>query len=161
MRLKLRPDLSSRQDIQAVILEIKRYAHWFSQASIRQQVAGGQTAPQPPLSPAAADLLNQWHSDKQLSTQSLDGLVQLLDEFVAKAPYVTITLGAMAPASLKSEIVSWFRENVRPDLLVDFSFNSTMLGGLVVRYGSRVIDMSFKRRIMTARYKFPEILRHV
>lgn len=161
MKLKLRSDLSSRQDIQAVVLEVKRYARWYSHASIKQRVGGGAVAAPPPLSTPTADLLTQWHADKQLSPQSLDGLVQELETFTANAPYLTVTLAAPAPMKLKSEMITWFRQNIRQDLLVDFNFNSTMLGGMMVRYGSRIIDLSFKRQIMAARSKFPEVLRRV
>jgi F0F1-type ATP synthase delta subunit len=50
---------------------------------------------------------------------------------------------------------------VAPNMLVDFKFNSTMLGGMVVQYGSHIYDWSFRQRILDARDKFPEVLRSV
>jgi hypothetical protein len=161
MKFNLQPNLSSRQDFQAAVLDIKKYAQWYSQASIKQQVSGGQLAQQPGVSQAAADLINQWQAGQHAGSQNLDELIAELEDFAAKAPFVTITLAAPAPSKLKAELVSWFRRNVRPDLLVDFNFNATMLGGMVVRYGSRVADLSFKRQILASRGKFPEVLRNV
>lgn len=161
MKFSLQPDLSSRQDFQAAVLDIKKYAQWFSQTSIKRQVAGGDDTEQPAILPAAADLINQSAKDSQLSQKRLDELIKAVEDFAASASYVTVTLAAPAPRQLKTEIVTWFRQNVRPDILVDFNFNATMLGGMVVRYGSQVFDWSFKRQILAERQKFPEILRHV
>ena len=161
MKFNLQPNLSSRQDFQAAVLEIKKYARWFSQASIKQQVANSPPSQQPAVSEVAADLINQWHAGKPASPQSFDELVKELEDFAAKAPFVTVTLAAPAPNKLRAELVDWFRQNVRSDLLIDFNFNATMLGGMVVRYGSHVFDWSFKRQILAARNKFPEVLRHV
>ena len=66
-----------------------------------------------------------------------------------------------APAQLKQKIVEWCRKNIDGDILVDFRFNATLLGGMVVKWGSHVYDWSFKRQLMAARAKFPEVLRNV
>ena len=50
---------------------------------------------------------------------------------------------------------------VAPDVLVNFQFNATILGGMVVRYGSHVYDWSFRRQILAKRDTFPEVLRRV
>jgi hypothetical protein len=161
MKPKLHDSLSSRQDLKSAILEIRKYAHFFTQSSIKKQVVGNAAVEQPPISAAAADLIKQWQADKPISQKSLDELVAALENFAASAPNITITLAAPAPGQLKKELVAWCRQNITPDVLVDFSFNSTILGGMVVRYGSHIFDWSFKRQILAARDKFPEVLRHV
>ena len=161
MKPNLPPSISSRQDVKAVIMELKRYIRWVSQSEIKQSVTQQASAQQPAVSPTTMDVVNGSHAGKPLTKDSLESLIKSLDAFVAKAPFVTVTLAAPAPNSLRQAIVSWFRQNVRPNLLVDFSFNSTMLGGMVVRYGSHVFDGSFKRQILADRAKFPEILRNV
>ena len=161
MKLNLQTSVSSRQDLKAVIIELQRYVHWFSQNDIKQKVASQQFEGQPELSAAAHDLIGQWHGAKPATQASLAQLIKALEEFAAKALFVSVTLAAPASASLRQAIVGWFRQNVRSDLLVDFNFNATMLGGMVVRYGSHVFDWSFKRQVLANRSKFPEILRHV
>lgn len=159
MRLSLPSSISSRQDLKAVVMELQAYAHWSSQNAVKQRVVNQPFEGQPGLSPAAAELLRQAGAGPD--SQNLDRLIGALEAFAAKAPYVTITLAAPAPNSLKQAIVTWFRQNVRPDILVDFNFSAPMLGGMSVRYGSHVFDGSFKRKIMANRNKFPEVLRHV
>jgi F0F1-type ATP synthase delta subunit len=84
-----------------------------------------------------------------------------LREFEESAPHITLTLAAPAPNGLKKTLISWCRDNIDKNILVDFKFNATILGGMVVVYGSRIFDWSFKRQILAAREKFPEVLRNV
>jgi hypothetical protein len=161
MMLSLPASISSRQDLKAVIMELQRYGQWASQTAIKQRVVNQSPAGQPVLSAGAGELIKQWQADEKTAKAGLDKLIEALENFAAKAPFVTVTLAAPAPTVLRQAIVDWFRKNVRADLLVDFQFNGTMLGGMAIRYGSRVFDWSFKRQILANRAKFAEILRHV
>lgn len=147
--------------MKALINELQRYVQWSGRNDIKQQVTSQLMDGQPVLSAGANDLINQWMGGRPVDADNLSKLIKALEEFAAKASFVNITLAAPAPASLRQAIVSWFRQNVRSDLLVDFNFNATMLGGMAVRYGSHVFDWSFKRQILANRSKFPEILRNV
>jgi hypothetical protein len=159
MKSNLPASIASRQDLKAVIMELQGYVQWSSRSNIKQRVAGQALAGQPALSPAAAELAGQWQADQ--SAKSLDKQIEALENFAAKAPFATITLAAPAPAQLRQAMVEWFRNNVRPDMLIDFKFDGTMLGGITVRYGSHIYDGSFKRQILANRAKFPEVLRRV
>jgi len=161
MNLKLPDSVSSPQDIKAIVLEVRQYARWFAHASVKQQVSGGKVAEPPAMSPGATALIQGLAGGKPLTQTALDGLIEALEVFETKAPHMTITLAAPPPESLKKTLITWCRQHVAPDILVTFQFNSTLLGGMVVRYGSHVFDWSFRRQILAARGKFPEVLRHV
>ncbi len=161
MKLRLADEISSMQDLKTTIMDVHSYAKWFNQASIKNTVAGTGMDTQPPMPPVALDLVQQWHEGSKVSRQSLDELIRTLEDFVQRAPRISITLAGPAPGSLRKELVSWCRKNIDGDILIDFKFNSTMLGGMILRYGSHVYDWSFRSQILAARDKFPEILRHV
>ena len=91
----------------------------------------------------------------------LDELIATLEVYRKTATTVTITLAAPATSEIKKTLVNWCRHNISADILVSFQFNATILGGMVVRHGSRVFDWSFKRQILAARANFPEVLRRV
>jgi F0F1-type ATP synthase delta subunit len=74
---------------------------------------------------------------------------------------MTITLAAPATTGIKKQLTAWCRDNVAPDVLVRFEFNQTLLGGMVVRFGSHIYDWSLRRQILDGRTKFPEVLRNV
>lgn len=161
MKLQLESSISSPQDLKSVILEIREYARWYSHNSIKKQVRAGHAADQPELSSAANALVHSWAAKNPLSTRSLDGLIAALQEYQETAQQMTITLAAPPTSGLKKTLVAWCRENIAPDVLVNFQFNATILGGMVVRYGSHIFDWSFRRQILDARTNFPEVLRRV
>ena len=161
MNLNIPDSVLSQQDLKAAILEVKRYTRWFSQNTIKAKVAG-QTPSQPlVVSETAALLIGELAKKKPLGQNSLDELIVALTALETSSPRITITLAAMPAGNLKKVLVGWCRKNIAANILVDFRFNATILGGMVVRYGSHVHDWSFRRQILAARDKFPEVLRHV
>jgi hypothetical protein len=161
MKLQLENSISSPQDLKGVILEVREYARWYRHNAIKKQVRAGHAAEQPELSPAAAALIRSWGTKDPLSSRSLDSLITTLEGYQASAHQLTITLAAPPTSGLKKTLVAWCRENVAPDVLVNFEFNATLLGGMVVRSGSRIFDWSFRRQILDAHANFPEVLRRV
>lgn len=159
------PDsLSSPQDLGAVILEIRGYARWASHAAIKQRAGVRKTTAAdaaPVLSPAAAELVATVGDAGRPSGPALDGLIKTLETYRKSAPTITITMAAPPTNGLKQTLVAWCRANISPDALVSFAFSSSLLGGMVVRYGSHVYDWSFRRQILDNRSKFPEVLRRV
>jgi hypothetical protein len=161
MKLKLPDDISSMQDLTALILEFHEYGRWLSHMAIKQRVDAKHVADTPNISPAATELLHSWGAKKSLDQQDLDELVTMLEKAKATASTLTITLSAPPTNDIKKTLVTWCRQNIAPNVLVTFQFNRTLLGGMVVRYGSRIFDWSFRRQILAARDRFPEVLRNV
>ncbi|HEU5004994.1 MAG TPA: F0F1 ATP synthase subunit delta [Candidatus Saccharimonadales bacterium] len=159
-KLVLDEAISSVQDLRAAIMELREYARWFAHDSIKKQVkAKGGKKPAPTLSTPADTILRQWTGGKPTVT-SLDELISTLESYTNTAPQISITLAAPPPASLKKTLVAWCRKNLSHNVLVNFQFNSTILGGMVLRSGSHVYDWSFRKQILAGRNKFPEILRN-
>jgi hypothetical protein len=161
MSLNLQNHVYSQQDLKAAILEVKKYASWLKQTEVKMRVTHNNSYELPEVSQVATNIINEWLEGQPPSPKSLEDLIAKLADFEAIAPRVTITLAAPPPGSLKQTITEWFRQNVDPNILVNFKFNGTILGGMVVSYGSHVHDWSFRREILSARTKFPEVLRSV
>ena len=161
MKLSLNDSICSSQDLKEVILAVRAYSQWLSNAAVKKSVTSQEASEAPAMSKAVTDIINQWYGNEPVTQKSLDGLITGLEEFEATAQKINITLAAPAPNSLKKTLLAWCRANISPNILVDFQYNSTMLGGMVVRYGSHVYDWSFRRQIMASINKFPEVLRNV
>lgn len=162
MKLKLPKTVASPQDLSALILEVKEYAKWYAHESIKMRFSSAKSSQGAPvLSAGASELIRTWFGNKEPNRLRFDGLIKTLEQYAKNSQLVTITLAAPAPNSLKATLVEWFRSNVSPDILVSFQINSTLLGGMVVRLGSRVFDWSFRRQILDAKATFPEVLRRV
>lgn len=160
-KLKLDESVSSQQDLRGIVMEIRGYAKWYAHNAIKRRVHIRTTTKEPDMTPAAHAILRTWAASKDLTTKSLDELINTLEEYGRKAPNITITLAALPSAGMKKQLVAWCRNNIAPNVLVDFQFNSTLLGGMVVRSSSHVFDWSFRRQIIAERAKFPEVLRRV
>ncbi len=159
--LSLPPSIASPQDVTSVTLEIKQYASWYNNEAIKQRVGVTKPTTQPELSPAAIDMLRIYAAHDTIDKTSLEALIALLEQFSSSAPVMTITLAAPAPPSLKLHLTEWCRHNIAANILVSFRFNSTLLGGMIVRHGSHIFDWSFRTQLMKHTAKIPEILSRV
>ena len=161
MKLKLPDSVASSQDVTALELEVREYARWFSHEAIKQRAHADHKSNEPILSDACKEFLASQGNKKSLDRNALDTLTKELEHYNRTAPVITLTLAAPATGSIRTSLVKWCRANIAPDVLVNFQFNATILGGIVVRYGSHVFDWSFRRQILANRNKFPEVLRNV
>lgn len=164
VEVPLPASISSPQDLGALILELKAYAKWANHVNIKLRMHQKVTTDPPELTPAANELLHlhSWTNNGQpLDAEACEQLINRLNKIKTKAPTVNITLAAPATKQLKTTIVAWCRQNVDPGALVNFQFSASILGGMVVRYGSHMYDWSFRAKIMDNRAKFAEVLRRV
>jgi F0F1-type ATP synthase delta subunit len=161
MKLQLHDSVSSPQDLKAVISEVQQYAAWFAHVAVKKRLEIDGGFEPPAISPAANALIQEYAGNKPLSRELLDELIAALKAFEDTAASITITLAAAPSNGLKKELVVWCRKHIEPNILVNFRFNSTLLGGMVVHYGSHIYDWSFQRQILAARGRFPEVLRRV
>ncbi len=161
MKFKLPDSVASSQDLSSLIQEVHVFTSWFTHEAIKRRAGAKKAAEPPVVSPATTELIRFWRTQQPLSSTSLDSLIKILENYRKTAPMITITLAAPASVGVKKTLVGWFRQNIAPDTLINFQFNSILLGGMVVRIGSHVYDWSFRRQILANRHNFPEALRHV
>lgn len=161
MKLKLPDSISSTQEVTGLTLEVREYAKWFSHAVIMKKMNNKKIPAAPTLSASANEMIRNWANGKSLTRQNLDELIATLEKFKRSSETMTIVLAAPATNDLKRQLVAWCRKNISDNILVTFQFNATLLGGMVVRYGSRIFDWSFRRKILANRGHFPEVLRNV
>lgn len=161
MKIRLDESVSSIHDLQALIVELKDYGKWQSHNSMRKLLKSRHETEAPLLSDAARNMMHQFGDKELLARSSLDQLISTLEHFTKKASTVTITLAAPANHLIKKQLVAWCRDNLSHNVLVNFEFRSALLGGMVVRSGSHIYDWSFRRQILEAGPKFPEVLRNV
>lgn len=161
MALQLPSSVSSLQDVSGLQQEIREYSKWFAANAIKERVHAKNATPPPALSSGALELIRASGSKKLLDQRALDGLIAELEAAKKNAPTITITLAAPAGRDIKETLVASCRTHIASDALVTFKFNSTILGGLVIGYGSHVFDWSFRRQIMENRLKFAEVLKRV
>lgn len=161
MKLSLPNSVASQQDVTTLQREVQEYARWFAHEAVKKRMSVKHTSVPPQTTPGTSQLIHEWGAKEALTSQRLDKLIHELESYGDKAQTITITLPAPPTNDIKATLVGWCRKNIASDILVTFQFNATILGGMVVRFGSHVYDWSFRRQILAARGTFPEVLRRV
>lgn len=145
MKFKLAADVYTPQQLTVLIDELKRQLRQYRHEAVKATVGGkAAAAATGTFDPKAASVL-----------------LAELEELVKSAPRVHLTLAAMPSEGMKRQLADWLRANVSPAVLVEFNYNSALLGGMVVRIGSRIFDWSFRRQILASAGEFTKVLRHV
>ena len=156
------PDtISSSEDLVSLIMEIRTYAKWFALQNNAQKTGAAANHPQPELTPTATDIIRSSAKEGKLSTVLLDDLIASLESTNRNARSFTITLAAPAPNDVRRDIIAWTRSNIAEDALINFRFNAQIVGGMIVRVGSRIYDWSFKKAILENKSKLAETLDRV
>lgn len=157
MKLSLPSVISSQQDLGGLVLELREYSRWINHQNILKKVSSSVSAEPPVMSPALKDLL----SGNKKESENIEELINTLDKLKDDAPTITVTLAAPATKDIKRTLNDWLRKNISSNILVNYQFNATLLGGMVIRVGSHIFDWSFRRQMLAGRDKFPEVLRNV
>ena len=151
----------SPQDLASLLLEVRRYNTWFQAELIKQRTGVLASAETPDISAEATTLLASYATDGHLTSETLTTLIAELERIKKTAPTITITLADIPSGALRAELASWCRTNISPSMLVQFSCNRRILGGMVVRYGSRMFDWSFRTKLLANKAAIPEVLRRI
>ena len=159
--LTLPPDIVSPQDLAALLFEIRQYNAWYQSEVIKSRVELSSQAIPPKISKTAVGILGSVAKDGRLSPEALEALIQGLEHLKRTSPTITITLADLPTNALRSTLAEWCRTNIAPTILVQFTSNRRILGGMVVRYGSRIYDWSFRTKLLANKAAIPEVLRRV
>ncbi len=158
MAFNLPSDITTPQVFEAVQFELERLRDWLSDSAVKRKV-GAKPLHEPSCSPETKQLLGSWLGDKAPSANQLTALIEELRKL--KPVTVHIVLAALPGDDLKQRLVGWFRTNCLPDVLVGFSADRTIGGGIIVRTPNRIFDYSFRERLAQGRAKIPELVRNV
>jgi hypothetical protein len=157
MSLKLPASISTEQDLSMLVVEISECYKWLSHEAVKRKAGNKEVSSPPAMSEAASALVHQ----SGASPEKLEELIKELELLQKNAKIITITFAAYPSNTIKQTMVSWFRKEISDDVLINFDYNRSLLGGMVVRVGSRVFDWSFRRNIIDGEAKFMEIYRGV
>ena len=162
MSSSLPDNVWSPDDLAELMSDLERYNQWLSGYQVKLRVTSDAAATKPPdVSAASLAYLQMLHDKQALSTGSIERLLDELRAIELTAPRLNFTFAAPPSGGLKKTFVRWCRTHIAPNALISFQFNKTILGGMVVRYGSHIFDWSLRRDILANRDKFTEVLRRV
>ena len=161
MKLNLSEEIISPEDLRSVIDELKDYQDYVRHDQIKAHLSEHASSTSPELSRAAAALISQAMEHHPLNHEEMNHLIAELEKIFAESPKLRIVLAALPNHGIKKQITEWVRHNVDALVLIDFSYNQSLLGGMVVTAGSHIYDWSLRRSILIAQPKLNEMIAHV
>lgn len=147
--------------LSAVRYELARELEWRKQAAVKALVT--KKAPKgeevPTRSLETQGVIDAWVGGGDATEEDVTDLAKYLADF--RPVTVHVILAALPNRDQSAKLVSWFRKNCRQDLLVSFTADRTIGGGVVVRTPNRVFDLSFREKLSAGRSHIGGIVRGV
>lgn len=155
--LKLPLSIDTPQSLETVRYDVEQLRAWLSDSTIKRR-AGAKLNPEPPRAPQTEEVLADWLKGHAPTIVKLSELLAEMRELNPVTAHITLV--TMPGESTRQQIVTWLRTNCRADVLVGFSADRTIGGGIIIRTPNRIFDYSFRKRLSEGRVKIPEIIRH-
>lgn len=144
--LKLPLNVVGRSDITRMLRELDKLDDFFVAAASR----GTDSPSSPP--PRITRVLDQLARDNRINLleahQRKQFAVQLKD-ILSKAPALNISFAAEPSPTALEKVLSWFRQNIHPQTLLQIGLQPSIAAGCVLRTPNQIFDMSISRRLQT------------
>lgn len=85
-------------------------------------------------------------------------LISALDATLKTSPQISISLGDLPDAEQQTELVTWLRSRIHPQLLLHLNQDSDVMAGCIIRTDHEVYDMSLKSALFSNTAKLAEKL---
>lgn len=160
MELSLPESLYSPEQLEACQMELEQYIGYRHGEQTKQQLKAKSKSVPMALSPELADLLGGEETAAGISIPELEKWQQQLKDWL-QSPVVHLTFAVLPTPGIKRDMVKWFRGQISPHTLLNFSVNRNIVGGLVVRTPGRIYDFSFRHQFLQHQGLITEIMRRV
>lgn len=155
MELKLPDIIGGKRDLILATRQVEQILSDRLQDEVRQRFGAKQIGSNAGQRALQALLeVNKMMDD----TDTLKRLLQNLEAVKQYAPKVRIAFSQEPEQDLYKRLISWFRVNVHPSVLVQVSVQPNLGGGFILQTGSHRYDLSLRTRILNSTAKFIEVL---
>lgn len=151
----LPPTVVGPADVAQLQRRLSDYIELAHQAQLRQKNGSEASLPQPPRSLSDFAATNNADLGK---SDSRDALLKQLQTTLDSAPVITMSFAADPSAAFMAKIITWFRANIDPLVLVRTGLQPNIAAGCTVRTSSKVYDFSLRSRFNQQR---PMLLEHL
>lgn len=156
MELKLPTIIASRKDVIRLHREIRFFIDSVTQSIMRHD--------NPVKYPAISEQLRALAVLNQIDMRdpkNCQVMLDRLDYLKEHAPSIHISFPAEPSADILERLVTWFRKEIDPDIVIQVGLQPTIAAGLVVRTPNHQFDFSLRRHLYANRHKLGEALQRV
>lgn len=141
--LVLPPAVVGPADVSRLKRELEGLEDYLHQAKLR---TAGHSSGKPPRPSRLLGTLTEANHAQLLEAADRRRLLAFLKLAQEHAPVVHISFASDPSAAFTSKIVSWFRTNIHPQLLVQVGLQPGIAAGCVVRTPNQYYDFSLRRQ---------------
>ncbi len=158
--LKLPNTISSTDQIVAFIEDLTDYQSYIRKLSVaaRAEVERPAGLESPSMPIELVNFLKAQFGEEEVSIDQLEDIKIFFREVYSSSLTVHIMMAYLPNTSERTEMVHWFRDNIAPNILINFTQNSDMIGGLIVRTRAKIFDMSFRTVLLANKARLAELI---
>jgi len=134
-------DIVTPADMTRLIRELTTLDDFLRQASVRK----GGTPVKVPATSRNLEAAVKSFGANLLQPEDRAQLLKKLDHLRLTAPQIHISFAADPSAAFTDKIVTWLRQNIHPELLVQVGLQPSIAAGCIVRTTNRQFDFSLRR----------------
>jgi len=141
------------------LIKVQRELESLSEAMIATKVSNkelGQPRPLPTLSDVTSELVSA--NEIVLDSKSVPELIKQLQAIRDRAPMLRVSFAVEPDRASIAKIVSWFRKEINPGLLLQVGIQPSIAGGCVVQTPGNRYDFSLRKHILGSTDKFKAVL---
>jgi F0F1-type ATP synthase delta subunit len=135
----------TKPDLHRLIREVEALDNYIHQNSIR----GQKSAALPRLTSSLESLLRDNKMDV-MDDKVRSELRRILAELLANAPVVHMSFAIEPSSFMTQKIVSWFRTEVHPALMLHTGVQPTIAAGCVLRTSNKFFDFSLRQHLRSS-----------
>lgn len=139
----------SKVDVSRVVREFEAVDNALTAVAVRKKLGSeGQDAPA--MSPQLTEFLDKngvTLEDSSVRSAYIKQLRQLKD----KVPIVSMTFAVVADPESLQKLVSWLRESVHPQAVIDARLQPALVAGVYLRTTNHVFDLSVRNALKAKR----------
>ena len=154
MALRLPLGIMTKPDLHRLIREVEALDNYIHQNSIR----GKKSAALPRLTASLESLLRDNKTDV-MDDKARAELRRVLAELLATAPVVHMSFAIEPSSFMTQKIVSWFRSEVHPALMLHTGVQPTIAAGCVLRTSNKFFDFSLRQHLKATQGLLMESIR--
>lgn len=151
-------EIISPDQVRQALGELESLRSWLKDYDRSVRVGAVTAAPRPPMGPDTK-LLHGEIDWAKVKLEQVDDLISDIEARLNSAPEVHVSLPAFPLEEVKKDLANWFRNNISPKILLSFSGDSTLSGGMVVRTRNHLYNFSLSRQLWEQRSLIPGIIR--
>lgn len=154
MALKLPVSIMTKQDLHRLIREVEALDNYILQNSIR----GQKSAALPRLTTTLETMIRDNKADI-LDDSQRSALKNTLADLLKTAPVVHMSFAIEPSSFMTQKIVTWFRNEVHPALMLHTGIQPTIAAGCVMRTSNKFFDFSLRQHLTASQAMLMQSIR--